>query len=112
MLHPPLLIQAHGPIRPNDLLVFSTSQSVIQHLRSFQQLFTFLAALSALFASLQPVASNFNATAGWIFVAVGVTSGIISVLAVVVSWMLKWVERHSAIRKQLRASTDNKYSNE
>jgi len=84
----------------DDLLQFSTSWTVIQFLRSSQVRLGFLVALSALFASLQPVVANFSRTAGWVFAAAGVFSALASVFAVLFGRLLTWSEAHAARQRQ------------
>ncbi|KAF9002211.1 hypothetical protein BDQ17DRAFT_1409722 [Cyathus striatus] len=85
---------------PSDFLVFSTSWTVIRFLRKSEKVMTFLISLSALLAALQPIVSNSNKLFGWILAGIGVLSGLISVLAVLISWALGWIEVNAARRRQ------------
>jgi hypothetical protein len=82
-------------------MLFSTSWTVIQFLRSSQVRLGLLVALSALFASLQPIVGNFSETGGWILASIGVFSGLASVLAVLFGWLLTWSEAKAAKHRQL-----------
>lgn len=60
----------------------------------------FLVALSAMFASLQPVVAKFNQTGGWVFAAAGVFSALASVFAMLFGRLLTWSEAHAARQRQ------------
>ncbi|TFK38766.1 hypothetical protein BDQ12DRAFT_99658 [Crucibulum laeve] len=106
VLHPELMTPIPYPLlRPplqghDDVLVFSTSQTIIQHLRSSQRAMSALAALSALLASLQPIVDRQSRIGGLILAGVGIVAATISVLSLVVDWMLKWIESNAARHRQ------------
>jgi len=87
-------------VRQDDFLIFSTSQTFIQFMRSSQRRLAFLVALSAMFASLQPIVSKYTSVGGWVFAGVGVLAALISVLTVFVAWILTRVEAHAAKERQ------------
>ncbi|TFK33928.1 hypothetical protein BDQ12DRAFT_727355 [Crucibulum laeve] len=93
----------HPPLQRNDdVLVFSTSQTMIQYLHSSQRAMSALAALSALFASLQPIIDRKSRIGGLILAGIGITAATISVFSLVVDWMLKWIEANAAKNRQQR----------
>lgn len=81
-------------------MVFTTSQTVILFLRSGYRKMTFLIALSALFASLQPVVDKYNTAAGFVFAGIGILAAIISLLALIVEWVLGMAEARRARYRQ------------
>jgi len=87
--------------RPDDFIVFSTSQVVIQTLRSSQRRMTFLVALSALITSLTPIVKRFCADGGWVLVGIGITAAVIAVLSMALGWVLGWIEANAAKHRQI-----------
>ncbi|KAJ7862633.1 hypothetical protein B0H14DRAFT_496065 [Mycena olivaceomarginata] len=81
--------------RPNDLAIFSTSQTVIQWLQNIQEWTTFLVALSVLVTSLKPFVDK-NHVAALILSVIAIIAAAISVLAVVIRRVLKRIEGSSA----------------
>ena len=77
------------------------SSDVIQFLRSSQVRMGFLVAISALFASIQPIVSNFSGIGGWVFAAIGVLSGLLTVFALVLARALAWGELKAARSRQI-----------
>ncbi|KAJ7883124.1 hypothetical protein B0H13DRAFT_923531 [Mycena leptocephala] len=92
----PYLARNPAAARPNDLGVFSTSQTVIQTLQDIQKWILFLVACSALAASLQPVFADRNHVVGTFLTAIGILAAAISILANAVGLALKWIEGNSA----------------
>ncbi|KAF9002993.1 hypothetical protein BDQ17DRAFT_1542075 [Cyathus striatus] len=86
--------------RRNDFLVFSTSWTMIQFLRRSRSIMVFLVTLSALLAALQPVVSQFSRPTGWVLAGAGIMSGLVSITALFVSWILGYVESHAAQQRQ------------
>ncbi|KDR67391.1 hypothetical protein GALMADRAFT_273212 [Galerina marginata CBS 339.88] len=86
--------------RREDIMIFSTSWTVIQFLRSSQIRIGFLIALSALFAALQPIVGKYTAVGAWILAIIGVLSGLISVVAVSFGWLLTRIEAQAAKARQ------------
>ncbi|KAF8628057.1 hypothetical protein AX17_006061 [Amanita inopinata Kibby_2008] len=84
----------------NDVVLFSTSQTVINFLQSSQRNMTVLVALSSLFASLQPVVARYNIIAGFVFAGIGIIAALTSLAAVLVSWTLSWAEIEAAKKRQ------------
>jgi len=87
--------------KPDDFIVFSTSQVVIQTLRSSQRRMTFLVALSALITSLTPIVKRFSAVGGWVLVGIGITAAVIAVLSMALGWVLGWIEANAAKHRQI-----------
>ena len=83
---------------------FTSSLLVIQTVRSSQKKMAFLVALSALFASLQPIVDNFSKTVGWVFTALGVISALISVVLVLLGYAIERFEVNSATRRLRQAA--------
>ncbi|PPQ82977.1 hypothetical protein CVT26_005540 [Gymnopilus dilepis] len=92
----------HIPLntRPDDKVVFSMSSNAIQFLRSSQVRMGFLVAISALFASIQPIVNNFSVIGGWIFSGIGILSGFLTVFALLLSKVLAWSELKAAKARQ------------
>ncbi|KAF8995550.1 hypothetical protein BDQ17DRAFT_982676 [Cyathus striatus] len=88
----------------NDLLVFSTSWTMIQFLRRSQSIMAFLVTLTAFLAALQPVVSRFNDPAGWVLAGIGILSGVVSITGFFVGWVLGYVESHAAQQRQYHTS--------
>ncbi|TFK32763.1 hypothetical protein BDQ12DRAFT_670822 [Crucibulum laeve] len=100
----PIPYALHTPeyeTRHSFFIFFSSSQAIIQSLRSSQRTMTSLAALSALLASLKPLVDRSSTTAGLVLAGIGITAATISVFSVVVDWMLKWIEANAAKNRQL-----------
>lgn len=81
-------------------MAFTSSISVIQSLRSSRKRMAFLVAMSALFASAQPIVAHFNGKAIWIFVALGILAALISIISMMIEWLLEEVEVYSAKLRQ------------
>ncbi|KIJ35899.1 hypothetical protein M422DRAFT_261855 [Sphaerobolus stellatus SS14] len=96
----PYNIEAPALSVQDDFLIFSTSQTIIQSLRSRQKILTFLVALSAFVASLRPLLNRVNGIAGIVLAAVGITAGLVSLLTVLIDWMLRWIEANAAKHRQ------------
>ncbi|KAF9004992.1 hypothetical protein BDQ17DRAFT_1541022 [Cyathus striatus] len=84
----------------NDLMIFSTSWTVIRFLRKSQSVMIFLVTISALFAALQPVVGHFTPLGGFILAGIGILSGLVSLMAFFVGWVLGYVESHAAQQRQ------------
>ena len=81
-------------------MIFSTSWTVIQFLRSSQIRMGFLIALSALFSALQPIVGKYTSAGAWVLAVFGVLSGLISVVAVSFGWLLTRIEAQAAKKRQ------------
>ena len=86
--------------RNEDVMIFSTSWTVIQFLRASQIRMGFLIALSALFAALQPIIGRYTSVGAWVLSVFGVLSGLISVVAVSFGWLLTRIEAQAAKKRQ------------
>lgn len=82
-------------------MIFTTSQTVIQFLRSSQQRMTFLIAVSALFASLKPIADRYSSVVGWVFAGIGIIAALVSLLSTFVGWGLSQIEARGAKYHQM-----------
>ena len=81
-------------------MIFSTSWTVIQFLRSSQIRMGFLIALSATFSALQPIVQRYTPAGAWVLAVFGVLSGLISVVAVSFGWLLTRIEAQAAKKRQ------------
>lgn len=57
---------------------------------------TYLIAVSALFASMQPIVDKYNSAAGFVFTGIGIIAAAISLLSVFIEWGLAKVEAKRA----------------
>lgn len=85
----------------SDFLIFTTSQTVIQILRTGQTRMAFLVALSALLTSVKPIVDRFSVAGGWVLAGVGITAAMISVTYSLVTWILTWIQANAAKHRQV-----------
>jgi len=108
LMTPVPYLRIHPPVtKENDFVIFSTSWTVIQFLRSSRTNLAFLVSLSALFASLTPIVNTFNPDAGFLFAGIGILSALTSIAALLLGWSLSWIEAHAARKRQLVESDIN-----
>lgn len=75
----------------------SRSQWFLQFLRSSQSRLNFIVALSALLASIQPLAKDQNAALS--LAIIGIVSATVSVVSLIFGWLLRMVETYAAKRQ-------------